>query len=142
MNSASFRTGTSSPQVLVLSVTEARGRICRRRPYGDDFASAGTLALRALHDASVPLPAGDGDFAVSSIDNSHSRAAGLAGYYGTLSVGASQVTLRDPHTKRARTVLRWKQLLQFHLAATSDVVDKDKICVLHTSRSVGFLDET
>lgn len=76
----------------------------------------------------------EGTFAVSLIDNQHSRLAALFGLYGTLSTGPHGVCISDPTNGHPRLILPWQHLLQFHLAATGVSTDDKKICILHTSR--------
>ena len=81
----------------------------------------------------------DGGFLVSLVDNTHSRIAGLMGLYGSLAVGPHRVTLHDSTTGQLIYSWKWQHMHQFHLAATENKEDENKICVIHTSRYFVFV---
>ncbi|XP_046687883.1 uncharacterized protein LOC124373566 [Homalodisca vitripennis] len=72
-------------------------------------------------------------FSVSLIDNAHSRIAGLAGLFGTMSVGLTGITINDPVTGQIRMHWRWSQVNGITLRLTSVAEDVNHILVLHTS---------
>ncbi|XP_046661652.1 uncharacterized protein LOC124354899 [Homalodisca vitripennis] len=90
--------------------------------------------LRIRNLISPPkIPVEAGKFSVSLIDNAHSRIAGLAGLFGTMSVGLTGITINDPVTGQIRMHWRWSQVNGITLRLTSVAEDVNHILVLHTS---------
>jgi len=74
------------------------------------------------------------EYAVSIVDNGHSKTAGLTGLYGALSVRAEEILVIDPHTGKIKVTLHWTQIQcsSLPLPAVSD--DLHKVCTIRTNR--------
>ncbi|XP_054277855.1 uncharacterized protein LOC128996503 isoform X2 [Macrosteles quadrilineatus] len=92
------------------------------------------LMLKIRNLISKPkIPVEPGLFSVSLIDNTHSRTAGLAGLYGTLSTSLTGITVGDPATGQIKVHWRWPQVDRVSLAPVCTPEDKGHVVILHTS---------
>nr|XP_018898793.1 PREDICTED: uncharacterized protein LOC109031630 isoform X1 [Bemisia tabaci] len=90
--------------------------------------------IRDLLRPSMRMP-GDGEFSVSVIDNDHSRAAGLIGLYGILSIEATEITIRDPYTDTVKVRWPWSTFYNSFIPSPVNSEDVNRICVLQTGSS-------
>ena len=77
----------------------------------------------------------DNEFYISLIDNCHSRTAGLAGLYGTLSTSLIGISISDPSAGQIKVHWKWTQIDHISAQASNNTVDDNRICIIHTSRS-------
>lgn len=80
------------------------------------------------------IPVGSLNFHVSLVDNDHSRAAGVYGLFGILSVNSQEISISDPSTGDNLVKWSWIHFHQFHLQAHTHPDDENTICVMHTSK--------
>jgi len=74
------------------------------------------------------------EYTVSIIDNEHSKAAGLTGLYGTLSVKSEEILVTDPHTGKIKVTLHWTQIQCSYLPLPAVSDDLHRVCTIRTNR--------
>uniref|UniRef100_A0A1B6C7H9 PH domain-containing protein n=1 Tax=Clastoptera arizonana TaxID=38151 RepID=A0A1B6C7H9_9HEMI len=80
------------------------------------------------------VPVHEGEFIVSLIDTNHSRTAGLAGLYGTLSISLTGICISDPCTGQLKVHWKWPHIENTKIQPSNSSEDHNKIFVIHTSR--------
>ncbi|CAG9864138.1 unnamed protein product [Phyllotreta striolata] len=91
------------------------------------------FSIRKMLSVASYLPVDNSNFRVSLVDNHHSRAAGLLGTFGVLSVNQQDLIISDPCTGEQKIAWKWFHFHQFHLQAPLNSGDDQKIIVMHTS---------
>ncbi|XP_028142156.1 uncharacterized protein LOC114336048 isoform X1 [Diabrotica virgifera virgifera] len=91
------------------------------------------LTLRRMLAVASYIPVDNSNFRVSLVDNHHSRAAGLLGTFGVLSINQQELSINDPCTGEAKITWKWFQFHQFHLQAPLQPEDDRRVIVMHTS---------
>lgn len=89
--------------------------------------------IRRMLAVASYIPVDNSNFRVSLVDNNHSRAAGLIGTFGVLSLNQQDLIISDPCTGEQKIIWKWFQFHQFHLQAPSKLEADHKIIVMHTS---------
>ncbi|KAG5877671.1 hypothetical protein JTB14_013916 [Gonioctena quinquepunctata] len=90
-------------------------------------------SIRRILSIASYIPVGNSNFRVSLVDNEHSRAAGLVGIFGVLSINQQELVISDPCTGELKIVWKWFQFHQFHHQALTQTIDDKRIIVMHTS---------
>lgn len=76
-------------------------------------------------------------YSVSIVDNEHSKASGLTGFYGDLIANDTGILIKDVHTGEIIESFKWKEFSQFHLMTAGRPEDVKRICVIHTTKEFG-----
>ncbi|XP_050423914.1 uncharacterized protein LOC126835396 [Adelges cooleyi] len=76
---------------------------------------------------------GENEYAVSVIDNEHSKAANLTGLYGTLSVKTEEILVTDPYTGKIKVTLHWTQMQCSYLPLPATSEDLHRVCTIRTN---------
>ncbi|XP_058794161.1 uncharacterized protein LOC131665924 isoform X2 [Phymastichus coffea] len=76
----------------------------------------------------------EGTYAVSMVDNAHSRSSGMTGLYGDLVVSRSGIFVKDVHSGEIVETIEWKETSDVHLATHGSTEDVKCICVIHTTK--------